>query len=55
MKQFLVQYCEERKQAGYTMLQDPLLTFYEALCVGADWDFNFDYDGFLHESPINLG
>ncbi|KAI7987653.1 Protein NLP7 [Camellia lanceoleosa] len=34
VREFLIQYCEERKQGGYTMLQDPLLVFYEALCVG---------------------
>ncbi|KAM7507459.1 hypothetical protein LguiA_017912 [Lonicera macranthoides] len=42
VKQFLVQYCEERKQNGYIiMIQDPLLVFYEALCVGLDWNWNY--------------
>ncbi|KAL3500840.1 hypothetical protein ACH5RR_039933 [Cinchona calisaya] len=34
VKNFLVQYCQDRKQAGYTLIQDPLSVFYEALCVG---------------------
>lgn len=43
VKQFLVRYCEERKQNGYVvMTQDPLLVFYEALCVGLDWNWNYN-------------
>ncbi|CAL8996048.1 unnamed protein product [Prunus brigantina] len=38
VKQFLMQYCLERKLEGYIMQQDPLTFFYEALCVGVDWD-----------------
>ncbi|KAF9590401.1 hypothetical protein IFM89_034194 [Coptis chinensis] len=34
VKQYLIEYCEERKQVGFVMLQDPFLTFYDALCVG---------------------
>lgn len=34
VKKFLVQYFEACKQEGYNTLQDPLSTFYEALCVG---------------------
>ncbi|CAA0838037.1 Unknown protein [Striga hermonthica] len=34
VKQFLVQYCEDRKREGYVMLQDPLSNFYNALCIG---------------------
>lgn len=36
VKQFLVQYCDDRKREGYIMLQDPLSNFYEALCIGLD-------------------
>ncbi|KAA8531166.1 hypothetical protein F0562_005920 [Nyssa sinensis] len=55
VKEFLVQYCEKRKQAGYFMLQDPLLIFYEALCVGLNEDKNLDIDEFLQPSPIDSG
>ncbi|CAK9158052.1 unnamed protein product [Ilex paraguariensis] len=56
VKQFLVQYCEGRKQAGYILLQDPLLIFYETLCVGLSGDDNLlDTDGFLQQSPTNSG
>ncbi|KAK6926233.1 RWP-RK domain [Dillenia turbinata] len=34
VKQFLTQYCVQQKQAGFTMLKDPLSTFYDALRVG---------------------
>nr|GEW13793.1 hypothetical protein [Tanacetum cinerariifolium] len=37
VKEFLVEYCNERKTKGYIMLQDPLSSFYEAVCVGLDW------------------
>lgn len=36
MKQFLIQYCDDRKREGYIMLQDPLSNFYGALCTGLD-------------------
>ncbi|GFZ15570.1 hypothetical protein Acr_24g0017600 [Actinidia rufa] len=55
VKEFLVQYCEERTQAGFTMLQDPLLIFYEALCVGLNGDKDLDIDDFLQSSPPDLG
>ncbi|KAI3725195.1 hypothetical protein L1987_64973 [Smallanthus sonchifolius] len=38
VKQFLVEYCKERKLNAYIMLHDPLSSFYEAVCVGLDWD-----------------
>ncbi|XP_021978773.1 uncharacterized protein LOC110874368 isoform X2 [Helianthus annuus] len=38
VKQFLVEYCMERKTNAYIMLQDPLSSFYEAICVGLDWE-----------------
>ncbi|XP_047971864.1 uncharacterized protein LOC125214764 [Salvia hispanica] len=34
VKQFLIQYCNERALEGCTMLQDPLSTFYDALLTG---------------------
>ncbi|PWA57645.1 RWP-RK domain-containing protein [Artemisia annua] len=37
VKEFLVEYCNERKTNGYIMLQDPFSSFYEAVCVGLDW------------------
>lgn len=36
VKNFLVEYCNERKQSGYLMLPDPLSIFYDALFVGLD-------------------
>ncbi|KAF7153329.1 hypothetical protein RHSIM_Rhsim01G0109000 [Rhododendron simsii] len=57
VKEYLVQYCEGRKQDGYTMQKDPLLTFYEALCVGlinGDHD-SFDTDDFFQPSLGNSG
>ncbi|PKI58305.1 hypothetical protein CRG98_021311 [Punica granatum] len=38
VKQFLKQYCEERSQAGYVLLPDPLSKYYEAVCIGLVWD-----------------
>ncbi|KAL8063144.1 hypothetical protein ABFX02_01G008700 [Erythranthe guttata] len=52
VKQFLVQYCDDRKREGYIMLHDPLSNFYNALCIGFYSDVgNFDDDIFLHETP----
>ncbi|KAG5531204.1 hypothetical protein RHGRI_025979 [Rhododendron griersonianum] len=48
IKEYLVQYCEGRKQDGYTMQQDPLLKFYEALCVGLT-----NGDDFFQPSPAD--
>ncbi|KZV50165.1 hypothetical protein F511_21926 [Dorcoceras hygrometricum] len=36
VKQFLIKYCHDRRQEGYIILQDPLSSFYEALCVGLE-------------------
>ncbi|GMI76385.1 hypothetical protein like AT5G16100 [Hibiscus trionum] len=44
VKQFLIQYCIDRSQAGYMMIKDPLSVFYETLCVGFGWDENL-FDG----------
>ncbi|XP_062025501.1 protein RKD3 [Rosa rugosa] len=52
VKQFLTQYCLERKVEGYIMQQDPLQAFYQTLCVGMDgeWDDILSYpDEFIPE------
>ena len=51
MRQFLINYCVEQKLAGYVMVQDPLAFFYEAICVGLDWDD----DDVFEPSPTNSG
>ncbi|KAI7728256.1 hypothetical protein M8C21_019039 [Ambrosia artemisiifolia] len=38
VKQFLVEYCMKQKENAYIMLHDPLSSFYEAICVGLDWE-----------------
>ncbi|KAL2478540.1 uncharacterized protein Fot_47554 [Forsythia ovata] len=53
VKQFLVQYYEDCKREGYVVLQDPLLTFYEALCVGVNDTQNFN--DFIQLSPEDAG
>lgn len=56
VKNFLVQYCDERKQAGFFMLPDPLSFFYEALCVGLDRHDNLTVDDYNTQPPMaNLG
>ena len=55
VKQFLQQYCDERRQAGFTMLQDPLAVFYEAICVGLDLDESLNTDDFFQQSPEHSG
>ncbi|KAK9289415.1 hypothetical protein L1049_007570 [Liquidambar formosana] len=55
VKQFLMHYCKERKQAGYIMLQDPLSIFYEALCVGLEWNGNLNTDEFFEQPPRDSG
>ncbi|KAL8497145.1 hypothetical protein ACS0TY_020722 [Phlomoides rotata] len=42
VKQFLVEYCDDRKREGYIMLQDPLCNFYNALCTGLYENSNND-------------
>ncbi|KAG6409534.1 hypothetical protein SASPL_127574 [Salvia splendens] len=44
VKQFLIQYCNERALEGCAMLQDPLSTFYDALLTG-----------FPHQQTSSLG
>ncbi|KAI3708970.1 hypothetical protein L2E82_38607 [Cichorium intybus] len=52
VKQFFMDYCKERKAGGYVLLQDPLSSFYEAVCVGLDWEDNRDAD---HDLPDDSG
>ncbi|KAK2644982.1 hypothetical protein Ddye_020177 [Dipteronia dyeriana] len=40
VKNFLVQYCGERNQTGFYLLREPLSIFYEALCVGLNFNEN---------------
>ncbi|KAI3789794.1 hypothetical protein L2E82_02598 [Cichorium intybus] len=49
VKQFLAAYCKERSTCGYVMLPDPLSSFYEAVCVGLDWEDNVDTDDLIPE------
>lgn len=52
-----MQYCLQRKLEGYVMQQDPLAFFYEALCVGLEWD-DIDItnsDDLILTSPVNSG
>lgn len=51
MKDFLQQYCEGRRLAGYIMYQDPLAMFYEAVCVGIDFNGNVNADYFQLPPP----
>ncbi|KAK8693551.1 hypothetical protein V6N13_071129 [Hibiscus sabdariffa] len=55
VKQFLIQYCIDRSQAGYMMIKDPLAMFYEALCVGSGWDENLSDDDFVQQLSSNPG
>ncbi|KAK3408033.1 hypothetical protein EUGRSUZ_J00345 [Eucalyptus grandis] len=51
VKDFLQQYCEGRRLAGYIMYQDPLAMFYEAVCVGIDFNGNVNADYFQLPLP----
>ncbi|KAI3892230.1 hypothetical protein MKW92_029053 [Papaver armeniacum] len=44
VKQFIVQYCQNRTQEGYVLLQDPLSVYYDAGCYGLNWFNNVDPD-----------
>ncbi|XP_048134040.1 uncharacterized protein LOC125314848 [Rhodamnia argentea] len=54
VKDFLQQYCEGRRLAGYIMYQDPLAMFYEAVCVGIDFNGSVNADYFFQQplTPI---
>ncbi|KAL3729704.1 hypothetical protein ACJRO7_026786 [Eucalyptus globulus] len=51
VKDFLQQYCEGRRLAGYIMYQDPLAMFYDAVCVGIDFNGNVNADYFQLPLP----
>ncbi|KAK1549334.1 hypothetical protein Q3G72_000329 [Acer saccharum] len=51
VKNFLVQYCEERKQAGFFLMPDPLSNFYGAICVGLDFDDNVTTNNYTQPNP----
>ncbi|KAG6770483.1 hypothetical protein POTOM_026167 [Populus tomentosa] len=53
VKEFLQKYCDDRRQAGFIMVQDPHSFFYEALCVGYDWTDDLHFDVFHDPSPSN--
>lgn len=59
VKQFLMKYCSEQNIAGYVMVPDPLATYYEALCVGLEWDDDVLLGDFIdlnfQPSPTNSG
>ncbi|KAK7351298.1 hypothetical protein VNO77_10634 [Canavalia gladiata] len=37
VKTILLRYCAQQNSAGYIMVQDPLSSYYEALCTGMEW------------------
>lgn len=51
VKNFLVQYCDERKHAGFVMTRDPLSIFYEAVCVGLDREENLTAEDLPQPPP----
>ncbi|KAJ4950502.1 hypothetical protein NE237_027334 [Protea cynaroides] len=56
VKRYLIQYCQEQRQAGYVMTRDPLSAFYDALCAGQNWDeSNIDTDDYLQDFQTQTG
>ncbi|XP_073053934.1 uncharacterized protein [Primulina eburnea] len=53
VKQFLIKYCDDRRQEGYIVLQDPLSGFYEALSIGIDGYGSQDPDLFQASTDMN--
>ncbi|KAJ7958396.1 RWP-RK domain containing protein [Quillaja saponaria] len=53
IKYFLMQYCLRQNLAGFAMMEDPLSSYYETLCIGLDWDD--DLNDFHQFSPNNSG
>ncbi|KAI9191640.1 hypothetical protein LWI28_011287 [Acer negundo] len=51
VKNFLVQHCEEQKQAGFFLMPDPLSNFYGAVCVGLDFDDNVTTNNYTQPNP----
>ncbi|XP_057799781.1 uncharacterized protein LOC131015414 [Salvia miltiorrhiza] len=52
VKQFLIQYCNDRKLEGFIMLQDPLSNFYDALCTGC-FHHHQSLQGDGHEGEVS--
>lgn len=44
IKNYIRQYCAEKNAAGYYTLLDPLSAYYEALCVGMEWNEGLNDD-----------
>ncbi|XP_026447050.1 uncharacterized protein LOC113347597 isoform X2 [Papaver somniferum] len=44
VKHFIVEYCQNRTQEGYVLVQDPLWVYYDALCYGLNWFNNVQPD-----------
>ncbi|OIW06143.1 hypothetical protein TanjilG_01770 [Lupinus angustifolius] len=53
IKNFLVQYCLGQNTSGYVMVQDPLSSYYEALCIGLDWAE--DLNDYIDMNPNGSG
>ncbi|KAI3832674.1 hypothetical protein MKW98_002220 [Papaver atlanticum] len=56
VKQIIVQYCQNRTQEGYVLLQDPLSVYYDAICYGLNWFNNARHIRAEEENqnPINM-
>ncbi|XP_054796777.1 uncharacterized protein LOC129302128 [Prosopis cineraria] len=54
VKNFVRQYCAEKNATGYFTVQDPLSAYYEALCIGMDWNEDIN-DEFLGMWADNSG
>ncbi|KAK4277311.1 hypothetical protein QN277_015327 [Acacia crassicarpa] len=44
IKNYIRQYCAEKSAAGYYTLLDPLSAYYEALCIGMEWNEELNDD-----------
>ncbi|KAK2644981.1 hypothetical protein Ddye_020176 [Dipteronia dyeriana] len=51
VKNFLVQYCDERTQAGFFFMPDPLSNFYGGICVGLDFVDNVTTNNYTQPNP----
>ncbi|XP_054817870.1 uncharacterized protein LOC129317579 [Prosopis cineraria] len=54
IKAFLVRHCLIQSSMGYFMMQDPLSSYYEALCCGLDWAED-SRDDFSDHKPETSG
>ncbi|KAI3973566.1 hypothetical protein MKW92_033292 [Papaver armeniacum] len=53
VKQFIVQYCQNRAREGYALMQNPLSVFYDALCYGLNWFNNGPPEAGHHTTPAD--